>query len=169
MIILNEAQAGAVRGRYNGRIIDPVEAVAGLYHLPENLLPVLPEGEYQTTDDLLATAKAHMLGQIAGTRWLRCQTCTYDGVTAYADPAVPALTAKIRVLDEASDTTTAVNFKLNATTWRSWTLTELKAYGQAIDAHVQAQFDHEADLAADIKAASDLDALTAIDLEAGWP
>jgi hypothetical protein len=35
--------------------------------------------------------------------------------------------------------------------------------------HVQAAFDHEADLIDDIEAAEDLDDLTSIDIESGWP
>lgn len=172
MIYLEDAQAARVRGDYAAGRLDPVLVVPGLYQLPERLIEVFPDadlGQYPTTDDMTARARAHMLARLAAIRWSRCQTFTYDGVTAYAEPAVPALTAKIRVLDEDADTTTAVNFKVGPNTWRSWTLADLKAYGQAIDAHVQAQFDHEAGLASDIADAADIDALNAIDLQAGWP
>ncbi|MBG37358.1 MAG: hypothetical protein CMH92_16335 [Oceanicaulis sp.] len=172
MILLTQAQRDAVRGDYAAGRLEPVEVVTGLYQLPERLIARFPDaalGQYPTTQDLLASTKAHMLNQAATIRWGRCQLFAYDGVSAYAEPAVPSLTAKIRVLDESNDTTTQVSFKLNATVWRSWDLADLKACGSAIDAHIQGQFDHEADLAADIAAAGDIEALRAIDLEAGWP
>lgn len=172
MILLTQAQRDAVRGDYAAGRLEPVEVVAGLYQLPERLTEAFPDAgldQHPTTGDLLASAKAHLLKQAAGIRWGRCQLFDYDGVTAYAEPAIPSLTAKIRVLDESSDETTQVSFKLNATAWRSWTLADLKAYGNAIDGHIQAQFDHEADLAAAIAAAGDTAALNAISLEAGWP
>lgn len=172
MILLTQAQRDAVRGDYAAGRLEPVEVVAGLYQLPARLASAFPEatlGQYPTTQDLLASAKAHLLKQAASIRWGRCQLFAYDGVTAYAEPAIPSLTAKIRVLDETSDATTKVSFKLNATAWRSWTLAQLKAYGSAIDAHIQAQFDHEADLATDISAAADIPALNEIDIESGWP
>lgn len=107
--------------------------------------------------------------QLAAIRWGKTQLFSYDGeAAAYADAAIAVTTAKIRALEE-SGSTDPVNFKLTATAWRSWTLTDLKAYGAAIDAHIQACFDNEAALAEAINAAADLDALRAIDLDAGWP
>ena len=172
MIYLTEDQAALVRGDYAAGLLEPVRVVGGLYQLPERLVAIFPEaqlGQYPTTADMLATAKAHMLKKAAGVRWGRCQLFAYDGVTAYAEPAIPSLTAKIRALDESKDTETLVSFKLNARAWRSWALADLKAYGSAIDGHIQAQFDHEAGLAADIAAASDIAALNAISLDGGWP
>lgn len=171
-IILNEAQAAEVRGVYGIVRLDPVLAVEGLYHLPDNLISELPDAgldQYPTSADVLASAKAHLLGRIAAIRWGRTQLFAYDGeAAAYADAAIAVTTAKIRALEE-SGSTDPVNFKLTATAWRSWTLTDLKAYGAAIDTHVQACFDNEAAISSQIEAAVNLDALRAIDLEAGWP
>mgnify|MGYP003109347872 CR=1 FL=1 len=170
-IILTEDQAARVRGDYEAGRLEPVRVVPGLYQLPERLIESFPDAEldeHPTTDDLLATAKAHMKAQAATLRWGKSQLMPYDGETAYADAALAVVTAKIRVLEE-SGSTDPISFKLTATAWRSWTLTQLKAYGLAIDAHIQACFDNEASLAAQIDAAADIDALNAIDLEAGWP
>jgi hypothetical protein len=172
MICFTENQAARVRGAYDAGLLDPVRVVPGLYQLPDRLIEVFPDAEldqYPTTDDLLATAKAHMKAQAAAIRWGKCQLMSYDGETAaYADAAIAVTTAKIRALEE-SGSTDPVNFKLTATAWRSWTLTDLKAYGAAIDTHIQACFDNEAALAGQIEAAVNLDALRAIDLDAGWP
>jgi hypothetical protein len=49
------------------------------------------------------------------------------------------------------------------------TATQIIAAAQAVRAHVQACFDHEADVAAEIDAADTLAELQAIDVSAGWP
>jgi hypothetical protein len=49
------------------------------------------------------------------------------------------------------------------------TAAQVIAAAQAVRAHVQACFDHEADVAAEIDAAETLAELQAIDVSAGWP
>lgn len=172
MIYLTEDQAARVRGDYTAGRLDPVRVVPGLYQLPERLIEVFPDAgldQYQTTDDPLATAKAHMKAQLAAIRWGKCQLFAYDGeAAAYAEAARDAVMAKIRVFEETG-ATDAEPFKLNETAWRLMTLADLKAYGLAINTHIQACFSHEYTLANQIDAASDFDALNAIDMSAGWP
>lgn len=168
MILLTQAQRDAVRGDYDAGRLEPVEAVAGLYYLPERLIGVFPGLDAYPTGDVVEAAKAHMLAQAATIRWQKCQLMPYGGVTAYADPAVAVVAAKIRVLEE-NESPAAVNFKLNATTWVQYDLDDLKTYGQAIDAHIQSCFDNEAALATAIVAAPDLEGCQAIDLTGGWP
>lgn len=176
MILLNSDQAAGIRSQSTGSArLDPVHVGQGVYILPLAALTDLAHATQHEalsalpTGDPLAAVKAKLLEQLAAIRWGKCQLFAYDGeAAAYADAAIAVTTAKIRALEE-SGSTDPVNFKLTATAWRSWTLTQLKAYGQAIDAHIQACFDNEAAIAAQINTASDFDALNAIDLEAGWP
>lgn len=171
MILFDDAQRGAVRGDYAAGRLEPVKAAPGLWFLPEDLSAVFPEAEleqYPTTDDLLATAKAHMKAQLAAIRWGKTQVFPYDGVLAYAEPAMGPVLGKIRILEELGSNG-PIKFKLNATAWRNMTIADLKAYGLAIDAFMQPYYDHEAAQGDQIDAASDFVAVNAIDLEAGWP
>jgi len=170
MIILTQDQRDALAGDYDAGRLEPVEAVPGLYYVPDRLAAIFPGlADLPVVPDLLEAAKAHMIGQAAALRWQWTLVFAYDGVAnAYADPAIAPLAAKILALDEAASDA-PVNFKLSGTVWRSWTRTQLRTYGAAIDAHIQACFDHEKILSDAIEAAADLDALRAIDVSAGWP
>ena len=170
MIILTQDQRDALAGDYDAGRLEPVEAVPGLYYVPTRLAAVFPGlSDLPVVPDLVAAAQAHMIGQAAAIRWQRTLVFAYDDVAdAYADPAIAPLAAKILALDEAASDA-PVNFKLSATAWRSWTRARLRAYGAAIDAHIQACFDHEKALSDAIEVAADLEALRAIDVSAGWP
>lgn len=174
MILFDASQAETVRAATADLFspLDPVDLGQGVFGLPEDLaampdyaaaLAGLPVG------DPVAAVKEAALAAAAALRWQRTLFFAYDGVAnAYADPAIAPLAAKILALDEAASDA-PVNFKLSGTVWRSWTRTQLRAYGAAIDAHIQACFDHEKILSDAIDAAADLDALRAIDVSAGWP
>ena len=177
MILLNEVQRADLLAAYVDREAQlvPVFLGHGVYGLPER---VLADPEHAAEVDLLAglpvgdpvaAVKEAALAAAAALRWQHTLFFAYDGVAnAYADPAIAPLAAKILALDEAASDA-PVNFKLSGTVWRSWTRTQLRAYGAAIDAHIQACFDHEKALSDAIDAAADLDALRAIDVSAGWP
>lgn len=176
MILLNSDQAAGVRSQSTGSArLDPVHVGQGVYILPlaalsdpahagqHETLSALPKG------DPLAAVKAKLIEQLAAIRWGKTQLFAYDGeAAAYADAAIAVTTAKIRALEE-SGSTDPINLKLTAMAWRTWTLADLKTYGQAIDTHIQACFDNEAALANQINAAPDFGALSVIDLDAGWP
>jgi hypothetical protein len=108
------------------------------------------------------------LSEIAAIRWSKTQFFAYDDVIAYAEPAMGPVMGKIRILEEL-DATGPVKFKLNATTWRDMTLSDLKDYGLAIDAFMQPFYDYEAVLAGQIEAAASFEVVNAIDLMSGWP
>ncbi len=61
-----------------------------------------------------------------------------------------------------------VNWKTSAG-FVSLDATQVLAVAQAIRAHIQACFDHEASLMAAVTAAADAAALAVVDIEAGWP
>jgi len=161
----------------NGKLA-PMNYGPALFYLPDSLIARLPSsvtdligaGEGSAADDaeLHEAAQTAAIAGAAAERWQRCLTFTYDGVTAYADPAIAPLAAKILALDEA-DSDDPVTFKLTAADWRSWTRTQLRAYGAAIDTHIQACFDNEKALVDAILTASDREELNAVDLTAGWP
>lgn len=164
---------------WDGGGVAPLKMGPALYYLPQCVIDRLPadvaaligEGSGSADDDaeLLAAGQSAAISALASARWQRCQLFTYDGeADAYADAAIAVTTAKIRALEETGSTD-PINFKLTATAWRSWTLADLKAYGQAIDAHIQACFDNEAAIATQIQAATGRAELNAIDLDAGWP
>lgn len=176
MIILNQAQATGLRDATAGRIavVDADHYGHGVYILSDAVLSDPAHADQHDTlsalptGDPLEAARQAAIAAAAAERWQRCLTFTYDGVTAYADPAIAPLAAKILALDEA-DSDDPVTFKLTAADWRSWTRTQLRAYGAAIDTHIQACFDNEKALVDAILAASDRDELNAVDLTSGWP
>ena len=174
MILFDASQAATVRAATADLFspLDPVDLGHGVFGLPEDLaempdyaaaLAGLPVG------DPVAAVKEAALAAAAALRWQRTLVFAYDGVAnAYADPAIAPLAAKILRLDE-DERDDAVDWKLTATDWRLWNRTQLRAYGAAIDAHIEACFAHEKVLETAIAAASDLDALRAVDVSAGWP
>ena len=138
------------------------EAVCGmLWDGDELSLPTPP----------LAGAKAVKLAALANERWGRTQAFSYDGETDVpADPALSVITS-LAVADQIMPSGGATRtFKLKSpAVFREWTVAEIVAYGMAIGVHVQACFDREKALAAEIQAAADHAALDAIDITAGWP
>ena len=170
MIILTQDQRDALAGDYDAGRLEPVEAVPGLYYVPERLAAIFPGlADLPVVPDLLGATKDHLIARAADLRWQRTLFFAYDGIpNAYADPAIAPLAAKILRLDE-DERDDAVDWKLTATDWRLWDRTQLRAYGAAIDAHIEACFAHEKVLEAAIDAAADLDTLRAIDVSAGWP
>lgn len=124
----------------------------------------------------LADLKAAELAALADERWKRTQTFSYDGeVGVPADPALSVITS-LAVADQIAqsapgyDADALRTFKLKSpAVFRQWTIEQIVAYGLAIGVHLQACFDREKALAADIQAAADHAALDAIDITADWP
>jgi hypothetical protein len=176
MILMTESQAESLRSLTAGQAsrLVSVHYGHGVYILGEGVLSDPAHAAHHDTlsalptGDPLESARSAAIAAAAAERWQRCLTFTYDGVTAYADPAIAPLAAKIMALDEA-DSDDPVTFKLTAADWRSWTRTQLRAYGAAIDTHIQAAFDNEKALVDAILAASDREELNAVDLTSGWP
>lgn len=118
--------------------------------------------------DHFSESKSGLLAALANIRWQKTQTFTYDGVLTVADSAISPLTAKVVAMQMVDPNGTAT-WKLAAGEFRTWTLAQLVTYGTAINAHIQACFDNEAAISAQIEAATTLEELAAINLNAGWP
>jgi hypothetical protein len=122
----------------------------------------------------LAALKAAKSAQLDAVAWDRRQFFGYDGEPdAFCDrargPVVEALTARRILQEEGGVEPPAQNWQLSATAWRTWNTAQLSAYGLAVAAAVQANFDHKQTLALAIQAAADAPALDAIDITTGWP
>lgn len=106
------------------------------------------------------------LKALADRRWWKSQTFAYDGVNkAPADSALSAVTGFVvaaQIMPPEGPTT----WKLAAGELRQWTFEQVVAYGIAIRNHIQACFDREAELTAEILAAEDP---SSVDTSQGWP
>lgn len=126
--------------------------------------------EYPAPVTPLSEIKADRRKVLADIRWRKSQTLTYDGVQAAGDGAMSALTAVV-VAAQAGliPANSTVKWKLGDNEFRDWSILELLAYGAAVQSHIQQCFVREAAFVALIDAATDEEALDAIDLEDGWP
>lgn len=107
-------------------------------------------------------APEYKLTALANRRWQATQHFTYDGVLTVADSTATALTGAIVAMQLPGGPDTVL-WKLADGDFREWDLAALVTFGQAVRAHIQACFDHEADLAAQILNGEEPD------VEAGWP
>lgn len=175
MILFTQAQRDAVRGDYDGQRLEPVKVVDGLYFLPNRLAaePVFASAEldqYPTTDDLEATARAHMLDLIAARRWVAIR----DGFTFGGSPVTLDDRAQARI-DTAiaglkrQPSGATVEWEVARGVFQTMDLATLEALGDAAFAHVQACFSNSKPMMQAATDAADIAALNAIDLEAGWP
>jgi hypothetical protein len=176
MILLTADLASDVIAHTAGRTatLAPVHYGHGVYVLPDDVLSDPTHADLHDTlsalptGDPLEAARQAAIAAAAAERWQRCLTFTYDGVTAYADPAIAPLAAKIMALDEA-DRDDAVDWKISETEWRLWNRTQLRAYGAAIDVHMEACFAREKAIRDAALAAANREELNAVDLTSGWP
>lgn len=120
------------------------------------------------TDLSLERAKEQALSQIAARRY-QAETGGVEagGVPVATDRDSQGKYTAARIIAK-EDANYTVNWKTDAG-FQTFDATTLIAVADAVRAHIQACFDREAALAADINNAADLTALRAIDLEAGWP
>jgi hypothetical protein len=126
--------------------------------------------EYPAPVALLSEIKAERRKALADIRWRKSQMLTYDGIVAPADSAMSALTAVV-VATQAGliASGSSITWKLADNEFRDWSIQQLLAYGAAVQAHIQQCFVRESAFTALIDAATDEEALDAIDLEEGWP
>lgn len=116
----------------------------------------------------LANLKALKLRALADRRWRASLRFEFDGVETYALEAIPAITAAI-VARQVLDSSEPQVWKLADGEFRLWTTEELVAFGADVNSHVQGCFDNERTLTAQIEIAESVEALDAVDIEAGWP
>jgi len=117
----------------------------------------------------LAETKAQLRAALADRRW-RAETAgtMVSGLSLSTDEKTQGkLTAA--VVASVLDNDYAVNWKLADGSFLLFDHATLIAVAQGVRAHVQSCFDREAQLVAAIDDAPDIAALTALDIEAGWP
>jgi hypothetical protein len=121
-----------------------------------------------STGNNFETAKNETFADLAARRWEATQRFTYDNVDTVADSAISPLTAKILAM-QITDPQGSATWKLGPGEFRTWNLAQMITYGAAINVHIQACFDREAQLSAAILAAATPGDLAAIDILTGWP
>lgn len=113
---------------------------------------------------------AKSLKALADRRWWKTQDMpSYDGATDVpAESARSVVTSKVLAAQFLTDEQKQERhaFKLKTGEWRQWNVADLVAYGLAIGAYVQACFDREEVLEAEIRAAEDP---SSVDTSTGWP
>ena len=122
---------------------------------------------YSPADKPLADVKAARLAALATKRWeAECGGVAVGGtLIATDDRSKTLLSGKYRTAEKNPDATHR---------WKgaggeiALTSAQVIAIGDAVSAHVQACFDHELDLMAEIGAAETVAAVRAIDIGSGW-
>jgi hypothetical protein len=117
----------------------------------------------------LAEIKANAFAALAERRW-RAETggTLVNGATIATDENAQAKIVGA-VLAAMRDANYSAQWKMPDGRFSTFSHDQIIAAGDAVRAHVQACFDREASLAAQIVAAADAAAIAAIDLNAGWP
>jgi hypothetical protein len=117
----------------------------------------------------LAELKSRKLSALAARRW-RAET---GGISVNGSPVATDERSQAKFvgacLAATLDANYSVQWKLADGGFTTLDHDQIIAIAQAVRAHVQACFDHEATFAGAVQAAPDEQALAAIDVEAGWP
>jgi hypothetical protein len=117
----------------------------------------------------LVDAKSAALAYLADRRW-QAET---GGTTVNNSPVTTDAQSQAKITSAVVaamlDANYSVQWKMPGGNFVTFNHDQIIAIGQAMRAHVQACFDREAELSAQINGASDAEALAAIDLNAGWP
>lgn len=125
--------------------------------------------EQELADLDLPLAREQKLAQLADRRW-EAETggIVLGGVPIKTDRESTAKITAAYVQASANPSFT-VRWKVDTGVFVTLDAATIIAIGDAVTAHVQACFDNEDVLTTAIRAAEDLVALDAIDIEAGWP
>ncbi|MFT4099003.1 MAG: DUF4376 domain-containing protein [Rhodoblastus sp.] len=121
------------------------------------------------TEAELPYAKSTVLRDLANLRWRREVAGTLaEGMAIPTDATAQSKFAGA-VMAAMLDPAYVVTWKLAYGNFVTLGHDQIVAIAQAVRAHVQGCFDHEATLSAQVEAAATPAALSAIDIEAGWP
>ena len=113
--------------------------------------------------------RAAKLAELAALRWEKeTGGTTFNGIPLATD-AVSQTKYIGAVVGAQIDPDAVINWKMADGTFVSLNAQAITAVAMAVRAHVQACFDREAVLKAQIEAASTEDEIAAIDLNTGWP
>jgi hypothetical protein len=125
---------------------------------------IAPYAKYASLSD----SRAGRLAELSDRRWKATQRMAFDGVQTAADSAIAALTGAVVAL-QLLDPGGTVQWKLAAGEFRTYALADLVQLAGATRDHIQACFDNELALTAQIQGAETIAAIEAIDIEQGWP
>lgn len=129
---------------------------------------VVPWSEEEIAAEL-NTLKAAKLAALAARRW-QAET---GGITLASMPIKTDEDTQRKItgayVQAAKNPDMTVRWKMGAGVFMTLDAETIIAIGDAVTAHIQACFDREAEVSADILAAADIGALVAVDIESGWP
>jgi len=118
----------------------------------------------------LEEAKQQVLGELADRRWKAEEGgTTLNGAVVATDRTTQAKVTAAYIKATADSAYTIAAWKGADGTFSPLDAATIIAIADAIEAHVQACFSNEADLAEQISAATTLTELDSVDIETGWP
>jgi hypothetical protein len=112
-------------------------------------------------------ARPGLLAQLAAKRYEEQQSATFNGQTVPCDLVSLVMVNGAMTRLSLPGAPATVRWKLNGT-FMDLDLATITAIGTAMADRIQACFDRESELAAQINAAADIDALALIDITQGW-
>jgi hypothetical protein len=117
----------------------------------------------------LEELRARKLAELADLRWEKeTSGTTFNGMPVATD-AVSQTKYIGAVVGAQIDPNAVINWKMADGTFVTLDAQAITAVAMAVRAHVQACFDNEAALKAQVEAASSTEEIAAVDLNTGWP
>ncbi len=113
--------------------------------------------------------RAQKLADLAALRWEKETGGTLFNGMPVATDAVSQTKYIGAVVGAQIDPDAVINWKMADGAFVTLDTAAITAVAMAVRAHVQACFDREAELKAEIEAASTAEGITAVDLSTGWP
>lgn len=150
------------------------------YQRVEEDVPVFQDGTWvqswrlvdvatEARDGIVAAAKAKKLGELAAKRWLtETRGTTVNGIK-FATDATSQTKLMGAAFDAQMEPGLAIKWKTADGTFVALDAPGMATIAKAVRAHVQACFDREAELRADIEKMCNPDAIAALDINTGWP
>lgn len=119
----------------------------------------------------LEELRAQRIADLAAERFARQLVLAWNGQPMPADDVtIGRISAKIAIMDKrGADPAETFTWKPASATFVQISYAQLVDYGDAIDQHVQACFDQEEALCAQLLAATDKATIGAVDIGTGWP
>lgn len=117
----------------------------------------------------LEELRARKLAELAGLRWEKETGGTVFNGMPVATDAVSQTKYIGAVVGAQIDPDAVINWKMADGTFVTLDAQAITAVAMAVRAHVQACFDNEAELKAQIEAATTADQISAVNIGTGWP
>ena len=118
----------------------------------------------------IGDVRVALRAQVAAIRWAQQQSMKWRGRIVQADDTtLGRLMAAVIRAQLANDPTFSIRWKFGDNDFDTLTLPDVISYGTAIGSHLQACYDHEAELVAAVTSAVGAATVAAIDITSGWP